>query len=137
MFSPGSEILAYLRRVVDKYQLSQYIKLRHELTRAQYDEATGKWHITIRRPSESSPDGFEEIEDWADFVFNGVGILHRWAWPEIPGLDDFKGIKVHSADWNLGGATWEDDVKDWGDKKVAVIGLVRARIFVITEITIK
>lgn len=57
-------------------------------------------------------------------VFNGIGLLSRWHWPDIAGLHDFKGTLVHSADWNLDGATWEEDVKQWGDKKVAVIGLV-------------
>ena len=54
----------------------------------------------------------------------GVETLSRWRWPDIEGLHDFKGTLVHSANWNLGGATWEEDAKDWGDKNVAVIGLV-------------
>ena len=91
---------------------------------ARYDEDSGRWKLRIRCPSDTSPGSYEEVDDWADFVFNGIGGLHRWNWPDIPGLSDFKGTKVHSAGWNLGGETWEDDVKDWGNKKVAVIGLV-------------
>lgn len=67
---------------------------------------------------------FEVLEDDADFLFMGVGILSRWKWPDIAGLHDFKGVLVHSANWDLGGASWEDDVKDWGSKDVAVVGLV-------------
>ncbi|PSR73745.1 hypothetical protein PHLCEN_2v10435 [Hermanssonia centrifuga] len=52
-----------------------------------------------------------------------MGILSRWSWPDIDGLKNFKGTLVHSANWDLGGATWEDDAKDWQDKNVAVIGL--------------
>ena len=110
--------------MVDKWALEPYIKLRHELVHAQWDGPTGKWHLRIRRPSSESETGFEEVEDTADVVFNGIGLLSRWHWPEIEGLKDFKGTLVHSADWNLGGKTWEEDVKDWGDKKVAVIGIV-------------
>lgn len=127
MYAPGAEILAYMQGVVSKYRLEPYIKLRHELTGARYDESTGKWNIRLKRPSKSSPANFEEIDDWADFVFNGIGVLNRWKWPDIIGLKDFKGTMVHSANWNLGGASWEDDVKDWGDKKVGVIGLVSFR----------
>ncbi|KAI0297843.1 hypothetical protein B0F90DRAFT_1819053 [Multifurca ochricompacta] len=55
----GPEILAYLNRVVEKYKLMRHIKLRHELTQASWDEATGKWHLRIRRDG----DGDAEIED--------------------------------------------------------------------------
>ena len=121
LYSPGAEILESLDAIVDKYNLQPYIKLSHEMVHARYDEATGKWHVRIKR---SSGDGkVEEIEDDADFLFLGVGILNRWNWPDIDGLKDFKGTLVHSANWNLGGATWQEDVRDWGDKNVAVIGL--------------
>ena len=124
MYAPGSEILEYLQGVVDKHKLKPYIKLRHQLTGARYDESTGKWNIRLKRPSASSPDEVEEVDDWADFVFNGIGVLSRWKWPDIPGLKDFKGTLVHSANWNLGGASWEDDIEEWVGKKIGVIGLV-------------
>lgn len=110
--------------IVHKYKLDSCIKLRHELIHAAYDDATGKWHVRIKRPSPTKEGEFEEFDDDADFLFLGVGILHRWKWPDIEGLHSFKGTLVHSANWNLGASTWEEDVKDWGDKKVAVIGLV-------------
>ena len=107
-----------------KYKLEQYINLRHELVHAQYIEESGRWRVRIRRPTSASADSeYEEFEDEADFLFMATGLLHRWSWPDIEGLKDFKGTLVHSANWRLGGATWEDDVKDWGDKSVAVIGL--------------
>lgn len=125
MYSSGADILAYLQGVATKYELEPYIMLRHKLTGARYDEALGKWNLRIKRPSLASPENFEEIDDQVDFVFNGIGVLNRWEWPDIQGLKDFKGTMVHSAEWNLGGTTWKDDVKDWGEKKVGVIGLVR------------
>lgn len=124
MYAPGSEILAYMQDVVNKYKIEPYIKLRHELVSARYDELSGRWNIRLKRPSSTSPGAFEEVDDWADFVFNGIGVLNRWKWPDIRGLKDFKGIMVHSANWNLGGATWEEDVKGWENKKIGVIGLV-------------
>lgn len=97
------------------------------MTRAWYNEPTGKWHVLVTRPSVTSPGEFEEFEDTCDFLFTGMGILSRWSWPDIDGLKNFKGTLVHSANWDLGGATWEDDAKDWHDKNVAVIGLVSVR----------
>ena len=114
-----------MREIVEKYKLAPYVKLSHELVQAQWDEGSGKWRLRLKRPLPSgSDDQYEEIEDEADFLFMGVGTLSRWRWPDVEGLHDFKGTLVHSANWNLGGATWEEDAKDWGDKNVAVIGLV-------------
>lgn len=112
---------------------------------AKYDEPTGKWHVTIKRPSSSGEGGssidYEEFEDTADLLFTGVGGLSRWNWPDIDGLNDFKGTMVHSANWEIGKESvvssggsdpkpsWEEDVKDWGSKRVAVIGVVSAPLF--------
>jgi hypothetical protein len=149
-YAPRDEILAYIESVVDKYKLMPYIHLEHEMLSARYDEPTGKWHVHIKRPlplppTESERDAevkYEEFEDTADLLFTGVGGLSRWSWPEIDGLKEFKGLMVHSAGWEVprppdGAQTddgsvaatmrngWEEDVKDWGNKRVAVIGVVR------------
>ena len=98
----------------------RYIRLRHELVAARWDEETAKWHIKIRR----GPDG-DEFEDTADVLFLGTGALSRYRWPDIPGLDTFGGTLVHSAKWDLPGSTWQDDVVGWKEKDVGVIGNVR------------
>lgn len=124
-YAPGHEILQYIHHVVDKWKVRPLIKLQHEVVRMQWDEAAGQWIVRIRRPSANDPSTFEEFEDRADIVLNGTGGLDRWKWPDIEGLHEFKGPIVHSAGWNFGGSHWEEDVKDWGDKKVVVIGMVR------------
>lgn len=137
-YAPGQEIRDYLDNVVDQYNLRPYIKLHHRVTRAEYNEATGKWFLTIRRPkSEASLTGtywdwkndFEEFEDTADVLFGGLGGLSRWSWPDIEGLENFKGKVVHSAQWESekggsDGPEWAESVKDWGDKRVGIIGVV-------------
>ncbi|KAJ3549046.1 hypothetical protein NM688_g5222 [Phlebia brevispora] len=123
VYSPGSEILEHMEQIVAKYKLEAYIKLCHELTHARYDEAAAKWHDHVKRPSSTAEGQYEGFEDKADFLSMGVGVLSRWNWPRIGGFYGFKRTLVHSADWNLGGAMWKDDVKDRGEKSVAVIGL--------------
>ncbi|KAF8899237.1 flavin-binding monooxygenase [Infundibulicybe gibba] len=134
-YSPGPEILGYLEGVVDKYKLRPYIKLQHRVMRAEYSEPEGKWHLTIRKrrvpPTDKNEKwdwdtDFEEFEDVVDVVFAGLGCLSRWSWPDIKGLETFKGKLIHSADWDTGegaGGGWEDTVKSWGDKNVAVVGV--------------
>ena len=78
----------------------QYIRLRHELIEAKYNESTGKWLLKIRKTtSGSTPEDerVEIIEEEADFVLTAVGVLSRWKWPDIEGLNDFGGQLMHSA----------------------------------------
>ncbi|VDB82949.1 unnamed protein product [Peniophora sp. CBMAI 1063] len=113
-YAPGSEILAYLKGVVEKYKLMPYIRLQHEMTFAHWDESKAKWILTIRR----GIDG-QEFTDTADVLFLGVGALNRWRWPDIDGLKDFGGTLVHTAQWNVSDETME---QTWKDKSVGVIG---------------
>lgn len=104
-----------------------YIKLQHRLIHAKWSGPTGKWVLIIRRTV--GPDGaFEDFEDTADVLFTGLGGLSRWTWPDIEGLESFKGKVIHSANWDTGEGDpkggWEESVKNWGDKKVGVIGVV-------------
>ncbi|KAK7686490.1 hypothetical protein QCA50_010087 [Cerrena zonata] len=123
-YAPGPEILSYMRSVVSKYKLHQHLHLQHELVYARWDSPTSQWHIRLKRPSPNSETGFEEIEDKADFLFSGMGGLSRWSWPDIKGLDKYKGVLYHSAQWDvMEGQSWQDTVKDWGEKTVGVIGV--------------
>jgi cation diffusion facilitator CzcD-associated flavoprotein CzcO len=42
----------------------------------------------------------ETLQDQADVLISGRGNLNTPYWPEIDGLDTFKGEKMHSATWN-------------------------------------
>lgn len=111
----------------------RYIKLQHELIHARYHEDSGKWHLRLRRPvpgCATADEQFEVIEDTADFVLAGVGVLSRWRWPDIEGLSTFKGKIVHSAGWETDeSGHWQSSVANWGDKNVGVIGVVRPLLF--------
>ncbi|CAL1693778.1 unnamed protein product [Somion occarium] len=122
-YAPGPEILAYMQGVAEKYKLMPYIKLEHELIQARFDEPSGKWHLRIRHPTGAYGE-YEEIEDTADLLFCGTGSLSRWTWPDIEGLHTFKGRLFHSAQWDQqDGDSWQESVKGWRDKTVAVIGV--------------
>lgn len=112
---------------VDAYQLWPFIKLDHRLTSAIYSEETGKWNLTIQRNLDGNS---EQFEDSADVLFTGMGALSRWKWPDIKGLDSFAGRIIHSGKWETGegdrDSPWEDTVRSWKDKRVGVIGVVRA-----------
>lgn len=68
-YSSGAEIQKYLRGIVDKYGLMQYIRLQHAITGAEWREDVGKWHITA-----TGPDG-KLVEETCDVFVNGGGVL--------------------------------------------------------------
>ena len=121
-----------MNHVVDKYKLRRIIKLQHELVHAHYDESNAKWNIRIRRPKPDCDGEFEEFEDVVDVLFGGMGALSRWKWPDIDGLEEFKGRLLHTAGWEVkDGESWEEGMKDWKNKRVAVIGSVRFPVLLV------
>ena len=88
-YAPGPEILEYLRGVARKYKLDRFIRYRHTLTRADWDEATGQWSLGFDLTDEAGRK-IGETTKTADVVIQGLGGLSRWDWPKIAGLDSFK-----------------------------------------------
>ncbi|KAJ9606670.1 hypothetical protein H2200_008678 [Cladophialophora chaetospira] len=109
MFSPADEIRTYLEDCVKKHDLSHYFRLNHKVIGAIWDEARGAWDVK----TEDTVTGVV-FSDWCHYLLNAGGILNAWRWPNIPGLHNFKGKVVHSADW--------PQSFDYRDLKVAVIG---------------
>jgi cation diffusion facilitator CzcD-associated flavoprotein CzcO len=58
-----------------------------------WDEDNGKWNLKIEREGGT-------IGDSCDVLFSASGVLNNWKWPDIPGLKDFKGKMLHSANWD-------------------------------------
>lgn len=61
---------------------------------ARWVEETGQWVAQITDLVTEKTE-----EHVADVLVNAGGILNDWKWPDIPGLDIFKGKKVHTAAW--------------------------------------
>ena len=115
-FSPQPEILDYLERCVEKYGLSQNLRLGTEVSRAEFDDDSGKWRIET--------DGGETLE--ADVLVSACGQLSRPAMTRIEGAERFRGPIFHTA-------SWDHDVEIDG-KRVAVIGTGASTIQVVPAI---
>ncbi|KAI1787143.1 flavin-binding monooxygenase [Ganoderma leucocontextum] len=125
-YSPGHEIQQNLEQVAQKYNAMQYIKLNHEVVRAEYDAPSGQWCIRVRRTDLDTGvhDEIDEIDDVADVLITAFGSVSRWKMPDIEGVDEFKGELHHSAGYRPKGKTWHEDADAWGDKRVGVIGSI-------------
>lgn len=96
VFAPGSEIRDYFQGVSDRHGVTGVIQFDQEVNGLTYRDS--KWHLTTK----------QGVEDEADYIIAATGVLHHPHYPEIPGLDDFKGTMFHTARWdhsaNLDGA---------------------------------
>lgn len=104
LFADGPDIQRYHREVVESLGLGERIRLDTEVVAAQWNEDAANWTLTTK--------GGGRIE--ADVVVCATGVLHHPAVPDLPGLDEFAGAKVHTA-------RWDDSVTTDG-KHIAVIG---------------
>lgn len=99
---PGPEIQAYFERTAEKYGLYDLIRFNEEAASAEFRD--GRWHLGFRSGR----------EDVADVLIAATGVLHKPRFPDIAGVDSFRGALFHSA-------RWDHDVALDG-KRVGVIG---------------
>lgn len=120
-YSESPEIWKYFKDIADRLGLNKYIKLRHEVVKAEWKDDAGQWEITIRNLDDGS-----EFVDTCHVLVNGNGILNNWKWPEIKNLHSFEGVLEHSARYTEG--------RDLTDKRVAVVGIGSSGIQIISKI---
>jgi cation diffusion facilitator CzcD-associated flavoprotein CzcO/acetyl esterase/lipase len=116
VYSPQPEILDYLEGCVERYGIGPKLRLGTEVTRADFDEGSGRWRIET--------DGGETVE--ADVLVSACGQLSRPALSRIPHADRFAGPIFHTARW--------DHEVELNGKRVAVIGTGASTIQVVPAI---
>lgn len=80
-----------------------------ELTSARHDDSAGRWTVRLKRLA----DGSERTLHPRHIVFcNGVSSIPKF--PDLPGLQDFRGTIRHSGDYGSG--------LDWRGKRALVLG---------------
>lgn len=103
----GSEMQDYLLRVAEKYDLRRNITFNTKVLSCEYDGRSKLWRVTVE-----DANGQRVVE--ANAVINAHGPVNRWTLPNIPGLDEFRGVAMHTANWN--------PAVDLKGKRVALIG---------------
>ncbi|MBF6334080.1 flavin-containing monooxygenase [Nocardia transvalensis] len=116
IYAPGHELKAYAERCVDKYGLRPRIRFRTTVTGAEFDEDAAAWRLHTA--------GGDELT--ARYVISATGVLTRPKLPDIPGVESFAGLTMHTARWDHG--------QDLRGKRVAIIGTGASAVQVIPEI---
>jgi cation diffusion facilitator CzcD-associated flavoprotein CzcO len=112
-FSPGHEIRAYIERCADTYGVTPHVR-------------TGITVSAIRRDAEQWVIETNTGERFtADVVVPALGPLSDPKYPQIEGIDTFKGATFHSARW--------DHSQTLEGKKVGIIGSAASAAQIIPE----
>ena len=120
MYAPSWEIRDYLGSMTKRYGADRFIKLQHKVTAVTWNQAEGKWHVTVEKS-----DG-TVFEDTSDIVVSARGNLNNKMWPDTPGLWDFKGEVMHSASWN--------ENYDFKNKRIGIIGSGSSAIQIVPKL---
>lgn len=120
-YSESPEIWRYFKDITDKYGLSKYMKLKHQITGATWDDEAAEWEVRIQNLADGT-----EFTDRCNILINGSGVLNNWKWPDIKGLHSFQGVLEHTANYSEG--------QDLTGKRVAVVGIGSSGVQCISKI---
>ena len=118
-YARSGELRAYLERCAEEFGVRSRIRFRAGVKAAAWREAEQRWHLVLE-------DGRELT---ARVVIGGFGGLTQAAWPAIPGIEEFSGELMHSADW-------DHDVPLKG-RRVGVIGTGASAVQLIPHVAAK
>lgn len=118
-YAPGRELRDYAAHCVDKYGLRPRICFGTTVSGAEFDETQSFWRVTL-----DSSGRHRTVT--ARFLVNASGVLTVPKPPDIPGLDSFAGVTMHTARWDHG--------QDLSGARVAIIGTGASAVQVIPEI---
>lgn len=109
VYSGSGEIFNYFDHFANKYSLRKYCKTLHQVNSASWNAENGGYEVSVLNLEQNTV-----VHDTCDILINAGGILNAWQWPAIPGLDKYKGVLLHTANW--------DDEVDLKGKHVGLIG---------------
>ena len=123
-YAAGYEIKAYLDDCVRRYRLRSRIRFGANVTAVVYDEERRLWEF--RGHDDPERGDRPVVIATARYFINAIGPLGQPKLPEIPGLADFAGKTIHSAEW--------DSEYSLTGKRVAVIGTGATAVQIVPSI---
>lgn len=99
------EIQRYIGFAADQFDVRKQIRFNSFVKSARHDDAHNLWKVR-------TGDSGEELA--GRYLIMATGPLTTVVWPDIPGMQDFKGERYHTARWPQGASL--------AGKRVGVIG---------------
>ncbi|WGJ84557.1 NAD(P)/FAD-dependent oxidoreductase [Gordonia sp. SMJS1] len=116
LFAPGAELKRYAHHVADRYDLKRHMEFGTVVESATWDPDEQLWRVRTASGTERT----------ARYLVTATGFLSQPHVPEFPGIKNFAGTILHTADWQ--------DGFDFTGRKVAVIGTGATAVQLIPEI---
>ncbi|RDW92473.1 flavin-binding monooxygenase-like protein [Coleophoma crateriformis] len=114
--SKSPDIWRYLDLVCETFDLRKYMTFNTKVVGCYWNEDEGLWTVKMHQTIPGSSE-IREIEETCDLLLHATGILNRFKWPKIDGLNSFKGRLVHTAQWPK-----DYQEEQWKHDNVAIIG---------------
>ncbi len=105
-YIPKDKLANWFEFYVDALELNFWTGT--ELAGGGYDEKKQRWNVRLRRA-----DGTQRVMHPRHLIF-ATGVSSIPVTPQLPGLDKFAGVKVHSGDFK--------DAGEWRGRKTLVLG---------------
>lgn len=118
-FPDWREIQRYFAHVEKKLHISQYYDFNTWVTESSFDNNSGRWTVT------ATGEGAGTYT--SKYLILCTGFASKSYIPEFKGLDKFKGIMHHTAEWPVEQVALEG-------KRVAVVGTGASGVQVIQEV---
>ncbi len=109
IFPAQNEILEYLQRIAQRHHVASHIQLRTEWKGAHWSEKAARWHVYLE-----DLDTGRRFLHVAKILVSAVGGYTNPKYPTLPGVENFDGSVVHTANW--------DKNYDLKGKNVVIIG---------------
>ncbi|MEN8719676.1 MAG: NAD(P)/FAD-dependent oxidoreductase [Oceanococcaceae bacterium] len=116
VYAPGNELKQYADDCVERFDLRRRLRLNSRITEARFDAQQDVWHL-------ATADGSSIT---ARHIVSATGILTQPKKPDIPGVESFAGITMHTARWDHG--------VDLRGKRVGLVGTGASAVQVIPSI---
>src|SRR5882757_2999116 len=111
-YATQPQILAYLNRVADRFELRRDIQLNTRVVAAHYDDSGRSWRVRTEPADAASGDHADLV---ARFCVMATGCLSKPKTPDIPGVNSFAGPTYSTSRWPHEGV-------DFTGRRVGIIG---------------
>jgi cation diffusion facilitator CzcD-associated flavoprotein CzcO len=116
LFSTGTEIKQYADDVADKFEVRNHMRFTTVVEGARWDEDAKLWRVAVA--------GGETLA--TRYLITATGFLSQPKLPDIPGVTEFAGKVIHTAEW--------DEGYDPSGQRVAIIGTGATAVQLIPEL---
>jgi cation diffusion facilitator CzcD-associated flavoprotein CzcO len=116
-FSAQPDTLRYVQYLLEKFKLRPDFQFSTEIKTARWQQDSGTWALTDQHGTTYT----------SRFLINALGPLTTPTLPDIPGVEDFKGIAYHTS-------RWPHEPVHFEGKRVGVIGTGATGVQAIQEV---